>query len=368
MAAGVDQASWHGRLHAHLHEAAEQRLPLVRSAWFQFADVSVELVSDHAPLFAEFDAFYGDCAIADPGSTGMCLRCTASVREGSAFMALHFEGVGVRDPLDIALGQYRFLRHPPYVEAARPIEGWRALVHAGSPGQLLIASDGRRTFINQDGAPPEFVLDCIVGAAQSAQPGVMFLHAASVGVDGAGALLLGASHAGKSTNALALALRGHAFLGDDVAAVRLVSRTLLPFPKSAGLRAGPLADLLAQRVQACAHIRAPARNGVLRTVVRAGALFPGSSSGPLPLRYAFLMDGTTGHGRLTAFKPGHRDLMRLRDIVITDTAPAWGLSPGRDLMQLLGVIDLLSGLQCFLLERGSTQDTAQMIESAMRAQ
>lgn len=344
-----------------------QSSPGWRSQWFRFGDAALELVSDDAQLHADFNAFYGDCADPDPGSAGTRLRCVASGLEGSPLLALHFEGGEFLDPLEIALSQYRFLRRPPFIESSGPGDGWRALVHTNAPDRLLITSNGRTAFVNCEGAPSEFVLDCIVGVAQSAQSGVMFLHGASVGIDGAGALLLGASQAGKSTNALVLAMRGHAFLGDDVAAIRLASGSLLPFRKSAGLRSGPLADLLDDRLQACAHVLAPARNGVLRTVVRASALFPGACSPALPLRYAFVMDGTRGAGRLTPFTPGHQDLMRLRDIVITDTAPTWGLSPGRDLLQLLAVVKLLSGLQCFLVERGTMLGTAELIENAMRA-
>ena len=354
-------------LRQNLRQGLEQQPQSPHTGWFRFGDAAVELVSDDAQLLAEMEAFYGDCAGAEPGDATTILRCTATVLRGSGLLSLRFDGGEFHSPLDIALGQYRFLKRQPFIEVAGPAKGWRVLVHAAAPNQLLIASDGRHALINRDGAPPEFVLDCIVGVAQSAQSGVMFLHAASVGIDGCGALILGASQAGKSTNALALALRGHAFLGDDVAAVRQASRTLLPFPKSAGLRAGPLADLLAERIQACPHVRAPGRNGVLRTVVRASALLPGSKSGPLPLRYAFLMDRATEGGRITAFKPGHGDLTRLRGMVIMDTAPTWGLSPGRDLLQLLGVLNLLAGLRCFLVDRGSTQETAQMMENAMRA-
>ena len=135
-------------------------------------------------------------------------------------------------------------------------------------------------------------MDWIVCVAQSVQTGMLFLHAGSVGVGGAAALLIAPTGGGKSTTALAVAQRGHAFLGDDVAAVRLATRELLPFPRSAGLREGPLAASLERPGPApaatCGPPTATASSG---RCVRVSDLFPGSVSGPLPLRFAFVLDG-----------------------------------------------------------------------------
>ena len=358
---------WRDSLRIRFREAAGQPLRSPRTASFRFGDAVVDVVSDFEPLLEELDAFYGDCADSKFPGAACHLRFTATLLRGSQLLSLSFDGARFQDLLDIALGPYRFLRRQPCVVAAGPGPGWRVLLNANTPGIFLVASDTRIALINLAEAPPEFVTDCIVSVAQSAQSGVLFLHAASVGINGAGALLLGASQAGKSTNALALAWRGHAFLGDDMAAVRLATREVLPFAKSAGLREGPLAQMLGARVQACRHVRTSGRDGILRNVLRVSDLFPGSGSGPLPLRFAFVLDGLKDTAKISPLKPGYGDLMRLRSMVVIDTNPAWGRSPGRDLMQLLTVLDLLSGLRCYLVELGSTEETASLIENAMRA-
>jgi hypothetical protein len=185
-----------------------------------------------------------------------------------------------------------------------------------------------------------------------------------VGVAGSGALLIGRTGGGKSTTTLALAWRGHAFLGDDVAAVRLATRELLPFPRSAGLRDGPLARSLERQVRACRHMLATSRHGIGRTLVRVSDLFPWSVSGPLPLRFAFVLDGFAERATISDFRPGLEELKRLQSVA-TDTSAAWGLSPGRDLMLFLSVVNLLSGLRCHLVQLGSPEETASVIEAVM---
>ena len=341
------------------------RLPQVRR--YRFGAAVVEVNTDYQPLIDELETFYGDCACDDAALGASRIGCSATLLTGTPLLWLSFDSIAARSPVDVALGMYRFCRRSPYIEQANPSHGWRAVTDTTEARRLIVAGSEKIALVNLDLAPPEFVLDCIVGNALAAQPDLLFLHAASVGIAGAGALILAPSFGGKSTVALTLASRGHAFLGDDVGAIKLATRDLLPFPRSAGLRDGPLEAKLRARLQTCRHARAPARDGALRTVVRVSELFPRSVSGPLPLRFAFLLDGITDRAKITPFQPRQKELRRLRNMVVLDAAPVWGRSPGRDLMQLLGVMSLLSGLRCYLLETGSIEDAAGLIEHAMTA-
>ena len=354
---------WVEAMPDHFREARGRVLQSPRIAWLRLGDVVVQIVSDHASFLRELDTFYGDCLAAQPSGGTALIRCHATALEDPRLLFLCFEGARVLDPLDIATGLYRPLRRPLYVQRQSGLPGLRMLAMADSPHQIMLASDGRGALIDLQVAPPELALDCIVDVAQSAQPGVTFLHAGSVGIGGSGVLLLGPSQAGKSTNAMALAWLGHAFLGDDTAAVRLGTRELLPFPKSAGLRDGPLAQLLSDRLRRCRHILVPGRNGQMRKLVRVSELFPESTSGPLPLRFAFFLDGMQDQAGVTRFRPGISDIPHLKSMIMTETNSSWGLSAGQDLMQMLKVLDLLSGLSCFRVKRGSTLDTARLIEA-----
>jgi hypothetical protein len=98
--------------------------------------------------------------------------------------------------------------------------------------------------------------------------------------------------------------------------------------------------------------------------VRVSDLFPWSVSGPLPLRFAFVLDGLAESAAISEFRPGLGELPRLQSTV-TDTSTSWGLSPGRDLMLFLSVVNLLSGLRCHLVQRGSPDETARVIEAVI---
>lgn len=344
--------------------AAEWQPRSPSRAWFRFGDAFLEVVSDHQPLLDELDAFYGDCGISEPPPDGFRIRCTASLFPGQPLLSLSFDGPRQPDLIEAARSPYRFRRRQYYVEAPGPAPGWRLLVNRDAGDRLLVATNGRVGLVNLEEAPAEFVVDLVVCAVQSVQAGVLFLHAASVGVGKSGALLIAPTNGGKSTTALAVARRGHAFLGDDVAAVRLATRELLPFPRSAGLREGPLARSLEKQVRACRHLRASNRHGIFRTLVRVSDLFPWSIGGPLPLRFAFVLDGLADRAKISAFRPGLGELPRLQSVV-TDTSASWGLSPGRDLMLFLSVVELLSGLRCHLVQRGSPEETARVIETVM---
>jgi hypothetical protein len=346
-------------------EAAEGKdPPCADPVWFRFGDGFLEVVSDYEPLLHDLDAYYGDCGIAEQPFEGLRVRCTASLLPGLPFLSLSFDGPRQPDLIAVARSPYRFSRREPYVEAPGPTWGWRLLVNRDATDRILMATDGRVSLVNLDEAPVEFLVDLVVGAVQSIQTGVLFLHAGSVGVGGSGALIIAHSNGGKSTTSLAVARRGHAFLGDDVAAVRTATRELLPFPRSAGLREGSLARSLEGEVQRCRHLRAANREGIERTLVRVSDLFPWSVSDPLPLQYAFVLERIAEGAAISAFQPGLEELSRLRALA-TDASASWGLSPGRDLMLFLSVVNLLSGVRCYLVQRGSPEETARVIEAVM---
>ncbi|HMH52785.1 MAG TPA: hypothetical protein VK548_21285, partial [Candidatus Acidoferrum sp.] len=312
------------------------------SAWFRIADGTLELISDYPPLLEEIETIYGDCGICGPLAEGYDVRCTATAVPGLPLLALTFEGSRLPDLVDSASSPYRFRRRPDYVEATGPLPGWRALVTAECDGRLFLTADRQRALVNLDEAPREAVVDWIVSVVQSVQAGVLFIHAATVGIGGSGALIIAPSGGGKSTTALAVARRKHAFLGDDVAAVRLATREVVPFPKAAGLRDGSLARSLESEVQACRHVHATNGNGLERILVRVSDLFPWSMSGPLPLKFAFVLDALGERAEITELRPGLEERARLL-CVATEASAAWAVSPGRDLMLFLSVIRLLSG-------------------------
>ncbi len=337
-----------------------------RRSWLRLGDACLQVVSSGEGCLDELEGLYRDCLLARPHPDSIRIRCHAARLPGSSRLWLSFEGASLPDPMSAAGTPFRVLRHlARYAEVPGPAPGWRMLVEAGS-GRMLVAGDRRRLVVDLDRAPAGFATDCVVSLVQGAQRDVLFLHAASFGVAGAGALLIGCGKAGKSTTALALAERGHAFLGDDLAAVRIPTRELLPFPRVLSLRPGPSLRSLAARLRAAPHTTAVGEDGVTRTFVGMRDLFPASAGGPMPLRFAFLLDGFGASPRLTRYRPGIADATRLR-AAVGESIPCWGMSPGRDLMKFLSMVDVLSRVDCHLLELGTPEDSAAAIEELMEA-
>lgn len=335
--------------------------------WFRLGDAFLRVDADGCGFLDEFETRYRDCVVAQPSPGPPGLRCSAARLPGSSLLCMSFDGPDMPDPLCATGTPFRMLRHlASYAETPGPHAGWRMWVHRDDPRRFLLAGDQRRLVVDLDLAPPEFAIDCLVAVVQSLQPDVLFLHGASFGIAGAGALLLGCGKAGKSTTALALLARGHAVLGDDVAAIRMRSREVLPFRKTMSIRPGPPMQFLDARLRAVRHTVVGGDQGALRTLVSIGDLFPASTGSALPLRFAFVLDGFAESTALTQFEPSISDTRSLK-AVVSESIPSWGLSAGRDLMRFLTVVNLLSDINCYRIKLGSPEASAAAIQDLMEA-
>lgn len=103
------------------------------------------------------------------------------------------------------------------------------------------------------------------------------LHAGCVALEGRGVVLSSPMETGKSTLVTALVLDGFDYLSDEFAALSLGDDRLCPVACPIALDAGsfPLFPHLQQRI-------APEFNDPTRWHLRAGAIRPGSPSGPVP--------------------------------------------------------------------------------------
>src|SRR6185295_7685019 len=97
-----------------------------------------------------------------------------------------------------------------------------------------------------------------------------------------------------------------------------------------------------------------------------GDLFPSASGSALPLRFAFVLDGFAESAAVAPFQPGIADAHSLK-AVVSESIPSWGLSPGRDLMKFLTVVNLLSDIHCYRIKLGSPEASAAAIEDLMEA-
>jgi hypothetical protein len=358
-----DVGTWVDRVQAH--PACQGSTPPL-TAWFRLGDACLQLDAEPGPFRDAFLAQWADCALPQAPAGLPTIRCNARQPEGASLLMLEFTGSALPDLLEAAGTPVRMLRHlARYAELEGPAPGWRMLADRDDRRRVLAAAGKDRILIDLAEAPPEFALDALVAIVQGAQPRVLFLHAASFAIAGAGALLIGHAKAGKSTTAVALGACGHEVLGDDMAAIRTGSVELLPFRRTLRLRPGPCAASLGARLRTVPHAFTVDPSGTPRTLVRASALFAAAARDAIPLRFAFVLDGFDAHPFLTPFRPDIAAAEALKGVV-SESMPAWGRSPGRDLMKFLTIVDVLSKLSCHRLRLGTPEASAAAIETLMK--
>jgi hypothetical protein len=333
----------------------------VAPSWYRIADGVLGLASDYAPLVDAFDQRYGECGVPGPAPSAPTVRCDATLLPGSSLLLLRFAGDAVRHAVSFALGFFQPVRGwACFTEAQSLVPGWRLVVNREHGGRVVVASDGESALVDVDECPLDLVLDYLISAVQGVQPDVFLLHGGSFAVGGRGGLLIGPSKSGKSTVSFSLGLRGHTFLGDDIAAVRLSTRELMPVRRAVGIRTGPLASQLEGRIQTTRHVVDVAPSGELRTYVRAEDLLPAGSISPVPLRAVLFLDGFAEQPRVTPYEVRLSDLDRVRSAALF-----WEPAPGRQLMNFMAIIDLLSSVPCYLLQPASPTETVEAIERVM---
>ncbi len=328
---------------------------------YRIGDAFLEVRSDDGPFLEALAMPYGECEVprSDPGAPRV--QCDATRLPGSSLLLLRFAGHPIPSFVDVARRLFWSVRALQcYVEAPCVIPEWRTVVNSERGGHLLLACTADTVLIDLAEAPNDFVIDCLLEVMQSVQPSVLFLHAAALSINGSGVLLVGRSRRGKSTTAISLAARGHGFYGDDVAAVRLAQRHLIPFRRCAALRAGPLTDSVSERLERCGYSRRKDPDGTIRKLVQVGTLFPSTEVAPVKLKSAFFLNGFAEASRVTPYQPGFDDVQRLHEMVVT-----YRPTPGYQVMRFLQVLDLLSTLQCYLLELGPPEETVATIEGVM---
>jgi hypothetical protein len=191
---------------------------------------------------------------------------------------------------------------------------------------------------------------------------LLFLHAASVGIGGAGILIIGPTGSGKTTTALALGARGHAYFGDDMAAIRTASAELLVFRTTASVRPGPHARALSHHLET-GHWDAPHADGVPRLRLRVARVLSDADPAPVPVRRALFLRRFAQAPALEAFTATPETL---RSLALNNALwLAWGTTPQRRLLQFMLFIRMLARIRCAWLDVGPPDATADLIEQTM---
>lgn len=337
--------------------------PTTPPASYRLGDAVLEIASDSAAVNGEMDDHYGECAV--PSSEVDALprvRCSVRSCEDGRLVLVRFG----EPTFDAFAGALALLKHPAsaplYTEHASTVDGWRLIVQTGT-GAPVTATRGAEALVDCAQSPVRFLIKLIVNPVLAVQRGLLFVHAASVGIRGAGVLLIGPGGSGKTTTALTLASRGHAYFGDDVAAIRTGTTELQAFWRTAHMRPGPHARALARHVEA-GQWDPPYADGLPRLRLRVGEHFPEAAAPSVPLRLAVFLRGFDAAPKAGPFKPTREALSASSRYALNNTLwVAWGTTAHRRLLQFMLFQRMLARVRCAWLDVGDPDATADLIET-----
>lgn len=335
------------------------------AAVYQLGDAVLQMDVDDPLLHSPFPELYGDCAVAASATAdGPAVRCTMRRSLDPPLVVLTFQAGA---PPDAAAAAYNLLRPtravPPFRVWDSPLPGWR--LAGGATGPVLAACDPHVLF-HRKMIPVQFLAEYLVGITLGAQPWMLPIHGAALQIGEAGVVLVGASHAGKTTTSLHLAARGHTLLGDEIALIRLATSELVPFRRAVNVRPGPHGHELAALLGLSDSGGGSGANAEWARPHRIAALFPGRPARPAPLRAVFFLAGFADRPSLEPFQL----TLDRTDVIGWITTPeiaycSWGLAPARRAFRLMVLKQVMSRIPCWLVKAGPPRDTAELIESTV---
>jgi hypothetical protein len=312
---------------------------------------------------------WDDCAIPAP-SVPECVHIRCSVRVGARpdLALVSFAGSKEADGSVMAAGRFQHLLTRRNSETLSPVSGWSLAHIRGSPRPFMTRC-GYEALVDLSQEPlqptPGFLHRYLLNAAVSTQSNMVFVHAASACIGGTGVLLMGPSAAGKTTVAFALAARGHSLLSEEIAAIRLGPELLLPIRRTAGIRRGPRARAVSDRLEGRHWEIEILRDGTERMLVRTGELFPENRASPAKLGCAFYLRGFADRASVERiFASASPDVLMQR--LSGDTMAVSGVTPARRVMKLFTLRELLSRRPCYFIDVGPPEETAELVERVVQ--
>jgi hypothetical protein len=232
---------------------------------------------------------------------------------------------------------------------------WRCLAPSDATEPVIAVGMGRM-LVDRDYAWQAVVAQFAVSNVMRLQQDVWFFHAASLGIDKSGVLILGAKGSGKTTLSLAFAARSHAFLGDEYAAVWVRAGAILPFRRAVSIRPGVCAARLEARLQEMNPLIDKTQDGLNRVRLSVRDVFPDAPSCSVSLSHCFFLRSFKREPAVVEFAPGESGLPLLQPLV----ASLWCQRSGISTLEFLRTF---SKARCFLVDVGGTADeTAELIE------
>lgn len=299
---------------------------------------------------------FRECAVAAPCEDGLPrLGCLVRTSDDASVSLITFEDP---HPLDLHAFGLGIFPDRGFTELTSSAPGWRILGLPGAAGIDGVAIREPHLLVHRATKWQALAGSLAFSRLIRRQKELLFFHAGSIGIGNHGVLLVGPKGAGKTTLSLALAARGHAFLGDEIAGVRVQSLELVPVRRSLAVRDGPRAAQVSLALDREAAPYEPFPDGTLRRRSYARALFPGTTAAPTPLRQIIFLKGFGPEARLETVQPGREHLGLLTPLGAT----MWGMNP---IQRARDFLSILTRVRCATLTLGPPDETALLLEQSL---
>ena len=319
---------------------------------FSLAGVALTLRSDDPDLVDVLASVLG--APSDhPAASGISVEVHS--RSGDPFGFLRFDGLAPADLTadDLLLG----LESPEFPFRVVAANATRTSFAFGDDLEPLLELRGAECRFRKAADWRVAVALLLHHRLMRARRDAIFFHAASVGIAGRGVLFVGPKGAGKSTTALALSARGHAFFGDETAAWLPASGEIIAVRRPVGIKPGPRATAVEAGLARTG--RSPERDGILRLDV--GALLTAPEPAPAALRAIVFLSGFVPLPRLTRVVPGRDELAQLQPSVAS-------LVNAPRAQRVFELARMLSSAAVYRLSPGEPDATAACVEEVIAGQ
>lgn len=326
---------------------------LVPAGSFRFGHRLAAVAGDDAGFRERFLSFFRDC-LEPPGGVAVQMPVRLDVQganNGFAIAQISEHG----DDVD-----------PAVIEALIPdaqlvpMEGapgeWHAYALRDDLKDAVLATRGGRLAISKRLPWQMLAAHYFLHHVLRLQPEMTFLHGASLVIGGRGVFIGGAKGAGKSTLALALAARGHGFLGDEVAAIETATGLMHPFRRAVSIREGPQSARVDEVLAGRRPRTETLPDGTTRMRVSLSEIFPGALVPGARLSDALLLCGSGPRPRVERCELSQRDLHLLGALPAMFAGRPAGAGA-------LGLLRLFAQVRCYKVMVGGTPDKmADLIE------
>jgi hypothetical protein len=329
-----------------------------QSATAVLADRRITVECDDPSLFVEFFQMFGGT---EPGARRLevasDLHLSVRARVHPEFGWFRVSG---RDALPIDAAEFDFAltsERGHFAELAVGEPGWKCIAFRGSSIPAFAFHDRDCLFALDD----RWRL-CIVWylfwRLLRSRADAIFFHASSVGISGLGAIFVGPAGGGKSTTALALAARGHEFLGDEIAGFLPESGEIMPFRRPVGIKPGPRAAAVARGLPRDCAERIE-REGFHRLDIE--RLFAVPPPRPLPLARIVFLREFAERPSLERIVPGPSEIAELQPLMSSFLNASHS-------QRVFELARLLGRSKVYRLHPGGPDETAAYLEEAFGAE